>query len=196
MASPMLRGHIVLLPLLLLLLPIVVLSSPGGAAADVGGVCALTRYQSVCKRSLAPFSGPERQSPHWWARVAVSVTIAETRKVALYLAWLKRSGRLGSGAVGALSDCVECFDEALRLLGGALGELRQLRRRSFGWQTSKVQTWVSAALTDGETCLDGFIGGPATPPAALLRRRVRKVTYLASNALAFVSNLASSGGGK
>ncbi|CAA7388837.1 unnamed protein product [Spirodela intermedia] len=193
----MLRGHIVLqLPPLLLLLPIIVLSSPGDAAADVGGVCALTQHQSVCKRSMAPFSGTERQSPHWWARVAVSVTIAETRKVALYLARLKRSGRLGSGAVGALSDCVECFDEALRLLGGALGELRRLRRRSFGWQTSKVQTWVSAALTDEQTCLDGFIGVAAAPPAALLRGRVRKVTYLASNALAFVNNLASSGGGK
>ncbi|CAA6654301.1 unnamed protein product [Spirodela intermedia] len=163
----------------------------GGRGRRVRTDAAPVRLQALHGAVL----GDGEAEPSLVARVAVSVTIAETRKVALYLARLKRSGRLGSGAVGALSDCVECFDEALRLLGGALGELRRLRRRSFGWQTSKVQTWVSAALTDGR--LPGRLHWSRRRPAGCAAAgRVRKVTYLASNALAFVNNLASSGGGK
>ncbi|KAK8698527.1 hypothetical protein V6N13_114639 [Hibiscus sabdariffa] len=36
--------------------------------------------------------------------------------------------------------------------------MRRLRGKTFKFQMSNVQTWVSVALTNEETCLDGFEG--------------------------------------
>ncbi|TQD84197.1 hypothetical protein C1H46_030287 [Malus baccata] len=55
-----------------------------------------------------------------------------------------------------------------------------------------LNTWLSAALTNGDTCLDGFEGQKGKP-VKLLQDRVLKVTYITSNALALVNKLATTG---
>ncbi|KAL0420037.1 UNVERIFIED_CONTAM: Pectinesterase inhibitor 6 [Sesamum radiatum] len=70
--------------------------------------------------------------------------------------------------------------------------LRKLSVRDFGSQVEDVATWVSAALTDEDTCLDGFDEqrGKRIKP---LINRVSNVTYMTSNALALINKLATAG---
>ncbi|VVA93676.1 unnamed protein product [Arabis nemorensis] len=55
---------------------------------------------------------------------------------------------------------------------------------------SDVQTWVSTALTDDDTCMDGF-GRARTVVKDLVRQHVVKVARLTSNALALINMYAS-----
>ncbi|KAH9314044.1 hypothetical protein KI387_022671, partial [Taxus chinensis] len=40
----------------------------------------------------------------------------------------------------------------------SLAELKHLRPGTFTFQMSNVQTWMSAALTNEDSCLNGFQG--------------------------------------
>lgn len=64
--------------------------------------------------------------------------------------------------------------------------------QDFVWHMSNVQTWVSPALTDENTCLDGFGGRLMDDRVkAAIRRRIPHVAQITSNALALVNHFAS-----
>lgn len=93
----------------------------------------------------------------------------------------------------ALSDCVECFSDAVSLLHSALGEMRSLERETFASQISNVETWLSAALTNQNTCIDGFQEFKVGPQVRMITSKALNTTHFTSNALALVNKLASSG---
>lgn len=155
--------------------------------------CSVTRYQDLCIHSLASFSKTAKRSPYLWARAAVSVTITETKSAIVYLA--RQEGHMQGRARTALEDCMECFHDAIDELHESLSELRDLESETFEYQMQNVQTWMSAALTNEDTCLDGFLGRKGRRVKALVAR-VANVTFFTSNALAMVNKLASSEGGR
>ncbi|KAJ1402356.1 Pectinesterase inhibitor domain [Sesbania bispinosa] len=159
---------------------------------NVRDACRVTRYPDLCMRSLAPFSNSAGTSPSKWARAGVSVTIGEVKNVQAYLANLKRHGHVKGRNRVALSDCVETFADALDELHRSLGVLRRLSRSTFGTQMGDLNTWISAALTNEDTCLDGFQGKKGRK-IKLLQNRVLKAYYITSNALALVNKLATTG---
>ncbi|CAN0891572.1 21 kDa protein [Linum grandiflorum] len=75
--------------------------------------------------------------------------------------------------------------------GGAAAE-------EFQWHLSNIETWVSAALTDENTCVDGFggkvmdAGKSAAAMKEVVRGKVEKIVHLTSNALALVNSYANS----
>jgi len=159
---------------------------------NVREACKVTRYQNLCMRSLAPFSNGAGRSPSKWARAGVSVTIGEVKNVRAYLANLTKHGRLRGRNKVALLDCVETIADALGELHRSLNVLRRLSRSTFGTQMGDLNTWISAALTDQDTCLDGFQGKNGRT-IQLLQKRVLKAYYITSNALALVNKLATTG---
>ncbi|XP_073157626.1 pectinesterase inhibitor 6-like isoform X2 [Henckelia pumila] len=160
--------------------------------------CSVTPYRDLCVRSLASFSNEAKQDPSKWARAGVSVTIGEAKKVARSLANLKQNGSRGFVARArdrmAIADCVECFQDALDNLHESLDVLRNLSVVQFGSQMEDVITWISAALTDEDTCLDGFDQEKGKHLAFVLNC-VSKTSYMTSNALALVNKLATTGPG-
>ncbi|KAG5514220.1 hypothetical protein RHGRI_035578 [Rhododendron griersonianum] len=166
--------------------------SVSGHDAYVRDACSVTRYQNLCVHSLAPFSIVAKQSPSKWARAGVAVTITEAKSVSQFLVDLNRNRTMRGRNRGALLDCVECLSDAIDNLHGALGVLRNLSGTTFEEQMEDVTTWLSAAMTDQGTCLDGFEGGKGTQ-VELLRNKVSGVTYVTSNALALVIKLATAG---
>ena len=159
---------------------------------NVREACKVTRYPNLCIRSLEPFSSIAGNSPSKWARAGVSVTIGEVKHVQAYLAKLKRQGHVKGRNRAAVSDCVETFGDALDELHRSLGVLRRLSRSTFGTQMGDLNTWISAALTDEDTCLDGFQGKKGKE-IRLLQNRVLRAYYITSNALALVNKLATTG---
>ncbi|KAG6593199.1 Pectinesterase inhibitor 6, partial [Cucurbita argyrosperma subsp. sororia] len=154
--------------------------------------CSVTLHPDLCIRSLSPFSSTAKRSPTKWARASVSVTITEAKAVARFLVRLKNNRRMKGRNRAAVSDCVEVFEDAIDELHRSLGVLRRLSRSKFDAQMGDLTTWVSAALTDEDTCVDGFEGERGRL-VNLIRNRVVKATYITSNALALVNKLAASG---
>lgn len=159
---------------------------------NVREACRVTRYQNLCMRSLAPFSSSAGRSPSKWARAGVSVTIAEVKNVQAYLSSFKRREHLRGRNKVALLDCVETFADAIDDLHRSLNVLRRLSRSTFSTQMGDLNTWLSAALTNEDTCLDGFQGKNDRKIKSLLNK-VRKVYYVTSNTLALVNKLATTG---
>lgn len=90
---------------------------------------------------------------------------------------------------GALSDCIEQMGDSMEELSKSLSELKHLRRgNAFKWQMSNLETWVSAALTNEDTCLDGFkeIDGKIRSD---VKRKITNVARVTSNALYLINRL-------
>lgn len=158
----------------------------------VQDACSVTRYHDICIRSLSPFSNTAKRSPSKWARAGVSVTLTEAKGVSQYLINLKKQRTMTGRNRIALSDCIECVQDAIDNLHKTLAVLRNLNGRTFDTQMSDVNTWMSAALTDEETCLDGF-DSRKRKQVKSLRKQVLNVSYITSNALALCNKLASTG---
>ncbi|KAL6217224.1 hypothetical protein ACLB2K_010441 [Fragaria x ananassa] len=169
------------------------LTAGNGDHSYVEHACSVTRYRDLCIRSLASFSSTAKNSPSRWARAGVSVALGETKNVTRYLITLKKhNGMKGKFGV-ALSDCMECFDNAIDELHKSLGVLRKLSRTTFVTQMGDLNTWLSAALTDGNTCLDGFEEDRKGNQLKSLKNRVLRATHFTSNALALANKLAATG---
>lgn len=154
--------------------------------------CSVTRYLDLCMHSLASFSHTAGRSPSKWARAGVSVTIGEAKNASQYLNKLKKNRIMRGRNRIALSDCIECFQDAIDNLHKSLGILRKLDATNFDTQMGDLTTWLSAALTDEDTCLDGF-EDQSSKQVKMLQNQVSRVTYITSNALALVNKLAAAG---
>ncbi|KAK1317169.1 hypothetical protein QJS10_CPA05g00395 [Acorus calamus] len=182
MARPSTTIHIAVS---LLLIATVMVSATNATDDNVREACKATRHPALCVRTLSPFSRAAGSSPHRWARAAVSVALAETERVRLDLSREVRTRiRAGSPrARGALADCAECFGDAV---GELWSSLMTLRAVTFGPQMGDVETWVSAALTDVFTCVDG-LKEVRWVAAGTVEGKAVNVTCLAGNALALVN---------
>ncbi|KAM0027958.1 putative pectinesterase [Helianthus debilis subsp. tardiflorus] len=158
----------------------------------VKDACSVTRYQNLCIHSLSSFSNTAKRDPSKWARAGISVTIGVTKNTTRYLISLKKKNTMKGRNRVAVLDCVEEFQDALDNLHKSLGVLRHINGELFDAQMEDVTTWISSAITDEDTCLDGFEGqkGKAIKKLA---SKVTKVSYFTSNALALVTKLASAG---
>ncbi|OVA12345.1 Pectinesterase inhibitor domain [Macleaya cordata] len=155
--------------------------------------CIHANYPDLCLRTLTAYVGPAK-TPNDVAKAAVSVSLSRARKVSEYLTNLAhiRNGRSGREQ-GALSDCVDQLTDSVDQLKKSLSELQHLRSRTFRWQMSNAETWVSAALTYEDTCLDGFqkVDGKIKMD---VKRQITNLAKVTSNALYLITRLDESRG--
>ncbi|MED6121662.1 hypothetical protein PIB30_032319 [Stylosanthes scabra] len=173
--------------------------------------CVHTRYPSICLRTLSNYAGPAN-SPLDVARAALRVSLAHARRASRYLKSLQSpvagpgpgpSGPKSMMQRAALSDCIEQMADSVEELKRSLEELQHLKTATFQWQMSNAQTWVSAALTDGDTCLDGFGDGSnggrrggGGKMRRSVKRRVTDVARVTSNALYMINQAGETRPGK
>ncbi|KAK6155849.1 hypothetical protein DH2020_010097 [Rehmannia glutinosa] len=90
-----------------------------------------------------------------------------------------------------MADCVEELSDSVDQLRKSMAEMNHIKGSNFGLTMSDVQTWVSAALTDEDTCMDGFAGKVMNGAArAAVRGRILNVVHMTSNALALINSYA------
>lgn len=97
-------------------------------------------------------------------------------------------------AVAALHDCFSVFGDAVDQIRDSLSQMRTLggSSESLRFQMSNVQTWMSAALSNEDTCTDGFEDVSDDEPLKLdVCNRAGKVKEVTSNALAFINSFAN-----
>ncbi|KAG8376260.1 hypothetical protein BUALT_Bualt09G0044700 [Buddleja alternifolia] len=180
--------------LVLLLSPL--LSTIHGAKAPrhdlVSKSCVHASYPDICIHTLSSYGG-SASTPRDLAQAAVRVSLAHLRSASDFLSKLKSGGKREQGAVG---DCVEQMGDSVEELSKTLAALQHLRPGvDFRWQMSNVETWVSAALTNEDTCLDGFkeIDGKVRSD---VHRKITNVARVTSNALYLINLLDESRGRK
>ncbi|XP_010422204.1 PREDICTED: 21 kDa protein [Camelina sativa] len=159
--------------------------------------CHVTRYQTLCVKCLAAFANKIRRNEKRLAQTALAVTLVRVQSTTIYVSKLTKARRIKRREYLAVKDCVENLGDGLGMLVQSMRELKQVGRSGRGrdeflWRLSNVQTWVSAALTDETTCLDGFDGEVMDGAVkSAIRRRVVHVVRVTSNALALVNRFAA-----
>ncbi|KAM1467069.1 hypothetical protein ACFX2I_032214 [Malus domestica] len=100
---------------------------------------------------------------------------------------------LNHNASAALVDCAEELGDTVEMLQQSIEELGRVDGASSSrFQLSNIQTWVSAAFTNEDTCEDGFANLPLNGKVeTTAHRHVTKAAHLTSNALALVNAYAS-----
>ncbi|KAK7407666.1 hypothetical protein VNO78_09664 [Psophocarpus tetragonolobus] len=172
---------------------------PGDNSADtefIRASCKATLYPDLCFSSLSRYAATVQRSPATLARVAVAVSLSKAHGAAAYLSHkTAATADDDSGTGAALHDCFSNLEDAVDEIRGSLKQIRRLRpdahSGSVRFGLSNVLTWMSAALTDEETCTDGFEGVAEGPVKTTVCDRVTTVKKFTSNALALVNGFAN-----
>ncbi|GER31069.1 plant invertase/pectin methylesterase inhibitor [Striga asiatica] len=174
-----------------LLIPACSATSIPAAAEFIHTSCNNTLYPDVCYNSLSRYAAAVRRDPARLAAVAVRVSLSRASRTSAYLRNL--TGRADYGpnprAAAALRDCLSVFEDAVDQIRGSFRQMRSLTGTGerLRFQVSNVQTWMSAALTNEDTCADGFDDVDNCPVKADVCDRALWVRKTTSNALALVN---------
>jgi len=154
--------------------------------------CRSTMYPRLCFSSLSVHANLIRTSPRLLASTALNVTLSSTRSTSSVMVKLSKGQGMSHRVLGAMKDCVEELSTSVDLLRRSIGEMKKVEGPNFQSFISDIQTWVSAALTDENTCTDGFAeNGMNGNVKTIVRGRIVTVAQLTSNALALVNQYAS-----
>ncbi|KAL4284568.1 hypothetical protein GQ457_16G026470 [Hibiscus cannabinus] len=154
--------------------------------------CTATTYPRLCYRSLSIYATKINTSPRLLAQSALIITFRASKSTSRLMRKLSKTHGLKPRVALAMADCVELIGDSLDELQKSIGELVRLKRSNFQLIMGDVQTWVSAALTDEDTCMDGFAGKAMNGYVkTMVRKRIVKIAHLTSNALALINNYSS-----
>ncbi|WOH15589.1 hypothetical protein DCAR_0935131 [Daucus carota subsp. sativus] len=158
--------------------------------------CQATLYPDLCFTSLYRYAAYVQEDPALLARAAVGVSLNRAKRMANYVQNLSHNAEDEAAeprVAAALQDCFEVFSDAVDQIRDSLQQMFVLDGSgdSLRFQLSNVQTYMSAALTNEDTCTDGFEEINDGPVKKSVCNRSEKVMHLTSNALALVNNYVS-----
>ncbi|KAJ8420723.1 hypothetical protein Cgig2_011954 [Carnegiea gigantea] len=166
-------------------------TKPATTAEFIRTSCKAATYPDLCYISLSTHANAIQTSPHSSAHTALSVALTTARTTKGVTSKISKDPGLQEREVGALRDCLEVLGNSVEELQKSLVEMShvQINSKDFGLRMNNIQTWVSAALTNEDTCTEGFeeeaMDGRLKKS---VRRRVEKISHLTSNALALINN--------
>ncbi|WZZ12430.1 hypothetical protein YC2023_105519 [Brassica napus] len=141
--------------------------------------CTVTTYPRLCVASLSTHASLIQTSPKLMAHAALNITLASAKATSVMMVRLSSSSQLKPREVSAMRVCVEELGDTLDELRKSIGEMGQLSGSSYEVYMSDIQTWVSAALTDENTCTDGFGGDDMNGKVKIfVRERILVIAHL------------------
>ncbi|XP_049412054.1 21 kDa protein-like [Solanum stenotomum] len=157
--------------------------------------CKITTYPQVCVTSLAVYAPNIKRSPQQLAQTALSVSLDRAQSAHTFITKLNKFKGLKQREYAALKDCLEEMSETIDRINKSVKELKSMgsaRGKDFQWRMSNIETWISAAITNENTCADGFAGRALNGRIKTsIRARVTHVTQVTSNALALINQFAA-----
>ncbi|XVE56362.1 hypothetical protein DITRI_Ditri04bG0003300 [Diplodiscus trichospermus] len=166
--------------------------APQSSTEFIRTSCSSTTYPKLCFESLSTRSSLIQTSPQLLAHAALDVTLSNAKSTSAMMLTLSKSHGMKPREVQAMQDCVEELGGTIDELKNSISEMDKIKGSNFGLMINDIQTWVSAALTDENTCSDGFQGNNMNGNVkTAVRIKVLTIAHLTSNALALVNNYAS-----
>ncbi|KAI6697789.1 hypothetical protein NL676_017908 [Syzygium grande] len=165
---------------------------PGGPSGPklaptraVSRACGLTRYPALCVDALAAFPGVDAASEQDMVHISFNVTLQRFSK-ALYLSSTIGHLQMEPRVRSAFDDCLELLDDSVDALRRSLYFVALRGAKSSSGSAQDVVTWLSAAMTNQDTCTEGFadVSGGVKQ---LMAQRLRDLSELVSNCLAIFS---------
>ena len=168
-------------------------SSPSSLGSDsaesLRTVCAVTQHPDSCFATISSLNNPPKPDPVHFYNLSLQVTIQELKNLSsLPESLIPRSN--DKRTESALRDCASLFDEAVSQLGRSFDEMKvgPDEKVLSEMKISDMQTWISAAMSDQETCLDG-LEEMESSLVDEVKVKVRDSKDYMSNSLAILNNI-------
>ncbi|BAT82019.1 Pectinesterase inhibitor [Vigna angularis] len=159
----------------------------------ISRTCSKTRFPALCINSLIDFPGSTTASEQDLVHISFNMTLRHVSR-----AFFASSG-LSFAATepkvrAAYEDCLELLEESMEALSRSLDSILSpstisdsggLRPGSDG-STDDVITWLSAALTNHDTCAEGFEDSSGSVKDQMVNN-LKDLSELVSNCLAIFS---------
>ena len=149
-------------------------------------VCGRTRYRSLCLKSLMKFPGSLSASDKDMIHISMNMTLQRVGK-ALYTSAEISNLEMDTRVRSAYEDCLELLEDSVDQLTRSLfsvapGESKNGQQRVGSSQD--VMTWLSAALTNQDTCTDGLSEVEDGYVKKQMDEKLKNLSELVSNCLA------------
>ncbi|KAK8603642.1 hypothetical protein V6N13_096116 [Hibiscus sabdariffa] len=155
--------------------------------------CNATTYPDLCFATFSSYASEIQANPKMLATKSLTLALNTTLLASQTLTDLCKTPGLKPNEVAALHDCVEEISDSADEFTRSISEMEEIQGKSFAFRMSDVETWVSAALTDEDTCMDGFSENAMDGDIkAVVTTAVEKVAQMTSISLAFVNQYAGS----
>ncbi|KAK1272405.1 hypothetical protein QJS04_geneDACA012355 [Acorus gramineus] len=135
-------------------------TSPRGGkkATDfIKNSCTQTTYPQLCFDTLSTHANTIR--PEMLAQAALNVILDSARSSLAAVSGAGGGRLMSPREAAAISDCVESMGDSVDELRQSVAEMEGPVGQDFYVKVGDVQTWVSAALTEEDTCMDGLDEG-------------------------------------
>lgn len=154
----------------------------------ISQTCSKTRFPSICVESLLDFPGSLTASEEDLVHISVNMTLQRFGR-ALYASSEISNLAMDTRVRSAYVDCLELLEDSVDLLSRSLVSVGSGDSRPFG-SSQDVMTWLSASLTNHDTCTEGFEEVTGTVKDQM-GEKLKDLSELVSNCLAI---FAASGG--
>ncbi|KAL6500949.1 putative pectinesterase/pectinesterase inhibitor 34 [Orobanche hederae] len=152
--------------------------------------CSRTRYPTLCVNSLLDFPGAIAASDEDLVHISVNLTLRKVGR-ALYSASDITNLDMNPHVRSAQADCLELLDDSVDLLSRSLTSIAPGGEPTGS--TQDVLTWLSAALTNQDTCAEGLDELESGDVKSQMSDRLKDLFELVSNSLAIYSAAADGG---
>lgn len=153
----------------------------------ISRTCSLTRFPTLCLNSLHEFPGALTASDADLVHISVNATLQRFGK-AFYMASDINSLDMDKRTRSAYESCLELLEDSVYLLSRSLTSVSPGAGKSPPGNNNDVQTWLSAALTNQDTCTEGFadVTGNVKDQMAT---KLKDLSQLVSNCLAIFASV-------
>ncbi|CAN6486419.1 unnamed protein product [Victoria cruziana] len=155
----------------------------------IRAACKVTLYPRLCYKSLQVFSSNINRSQHQLSHVSFAVSLFHVNRTLGTISSTQANTMKGRER-DAIKVCMETLDDSVYQIKNSMRELRIILRGDVMFHVGNIQTWMSAALTDEDTCSDAF-DGVSDRLKLPIRRMMMKLERLTSNSLAIFNNYAT-----
>ncbi|KAL4584478.1 hypothetical protein LXL04_009080 [Taraxacum kok-saghyz] len=163
------------------------------AHAVVKSSCSATLYPELCYSTITTHPDMTKKVKTQKDVIELAVNITTTAVEHSYFQIKKLTTRksLTHRQMTALHDCLEMVSETLDDLHDVIKDLEQYQtKKSLRQHADDLKTLMSSAITNQETCLDGFSHDDEDKKVRKqLEKGERRVEKMCSNALAMICNM-------
>ncbi|EER97781.1 hypothetical protein BDA96_02G447900 [Sorghum bicolor] len=160
---------------------------------SVKAFCQPTDYKQTCEAELSKAAG-NASTPSDLAKVIFGVTSDKIHKAISESETLKEL-KNDQRTSGALKDCNELLEYAIDDLKSSFDKLGGFEMTNFKKAVDDLKTWLSAALTYQDTCLDGFMNATSTEASGKMKKALNASQELTEDILAVVDQFSDTLGG-
>lgn len=155
--------------------------------------CIYTTYPQDCYSSLSPYASKIKSNPLKLCIYALTHALRTTKSSRSSVQKLNRTKGLSQFDEEIIEGCLDNIKYAIDALHDSLVTMKNLNQTDTESHLGDVKTWVSAAITDEDTCTDGYDDEDQNAINSTVKTQIEKniavVARFTSNALALVNHL-------